>query len=583
MKCGHINIRSLRNKTCFVAESLSEYNLDLLCITETWLLPSDGAIVSATLPSSYSFHHIPRATNARGGGVGLIFSKALSNLKVIPNSLDASSFEILEIEFSRFLQNLKLVIIYRPGHPGTDRVFMEEFGCLLERLSTCRATPVICGDFNYWLDNPSMKPYSHEFISLLDMNNMANHVLGPTHISGHTLDLVLSPLGTELVNQVEVSLIDHRISDHAMITFELNITRPASYSKTITFRSYRRMNRQEIAGNIEGDLLGAVSRGLTSEQCVGSYNGGFILLRDRFCPLITKEIIVKDDADWYDHRVVSLRRERRRAERRWQRTGTDTARTVFQSARRAVVKQIYSCKVEYYQNQMSLCDGDQQRAFTFLNNLLGRKTDPVLPISSSGEELASRFSTFFKEKIVRIRREIEAVDVNEGFSVDFSLSFTRSSTFSQFIPVTDADVLRYVRETRKTHCPLDPINVSKLGEAYEIAVPAVKVIINFSFAEGHFPTSEKRGLIRPYLKKVGLDTNDMSNYRPFTNLSHLSKIMERAILDQLVPFLERVGAIPLCQSAYRKFLSTETALCKIYNDLVSNTCNGKVSLLVPNL
>ena len=71
--------------------------------------------------------------------------------------------------------------------------------------------------------------------------------------------------------------------------------------------------------------------------------------------------------------------------------------------------------------------------------------------------------------------------------------------------MTEADVLRYIRETRKTCCSLDPINVSKLGEAYESAAPVVGAIINLSFNEGHFVATEKCGLIWPYLKKIGLD------------------------------------------------------------------------------
>ena len=94
-------------------------------------------------------------------------------------------------------------------------------------------------------------------------------------------------------------------------------------------------------------------------QHVDSYNRGFTSLIDQFCPLITKEIRVRDDVDWYDFRVVSLRREQRRAERRWIRIGSDAALTLFVSACRAVVKQICICKMEYYQHQMSQCDGDQ--------------------------------------------------------------------------------------------------------------------------------------------------------------------------------------------------------------------------------
>ena len=125
--------------------------------------------------------------------------------RVVPNYMDVCSFEFLEISFSFHLQNIRMAILYRPGHPGTDRAFMEEFGQFLETLSVYQEKLVICGDFNYWLDNPSLKPYTNEFMSLRDINNMSNYVQMPTHISGHILDLVLTPVGVDLVNRVEVS------------------------------------------------------------------------------------------------------------------------------------------------------------------------------------------------------------------------------------------------------------------------------------------------------------------------------------------------------------------------------------------
>ena len=59
-------------------------------------------------------------------------------------------------------------------------------------------------------------------MSLLDINNMSNYVQVPMHISGHILDLVLKPVGVDLVNRVEEPT-DRRISDHALITFELDV------------------------------------------------------------------------------------------------------------------------------------------------------------------------------------------------------------------------------------------------------------------------------------------------------------------------------------------------------------------------
>ena len=73
---------------------------------------------------------------------------------------------------------------------------------------------------------------------------------------------------------------------------------------------------------IEDDLLSAVTGGQTSVQRVDSYNRGFTALRNQLCPLVTKEVRVRDD-----HRLVSLHRERRRVDRRWRRIGSGAAHT----------------------------------------------------------------------------------------------------------------------------------------------------------------------------------------------------------------------------------------------------------------
>ena len=77
----------------------------------------------------------------------------------------------------------------------------------------------------------------------------------------------------------------------------LDVIGPATYSKKITFTSYGRLNEREATSIIEDDLRSAVAEGQTSVQRVDSYNRGFTSLRDQFCPLVTKEIRVRDDAE----------------------------------------------------------------------------------------------------------------------------------------------------------------------------------------------------------------------------------------------------------------------------------------------
>ena len=576
---GLLNIRAMRNKLTFIAESLKEFHLDFLCLTETWLCPSDIDVIKAALPESYSLFHVPRLSGM-GGGIALIYSVAISNIKPVSSDIEASSFELMEVCFSWHQQTFKLALVYRPGHSGTDRAFMEEFGFFLESLLARPEKLIICGDFNYWVDNPASKPFSAEFVELLDLNNLYNHVSMPTHMSGHTLDLVLTPTCSGCVRNVESVPIDHTVSDHALIVFDVDVDKPSSYTKWITFRNYKNINQRKIVEEIQSGLNGVDKAHMSADQLVAFYCNFFHSMQDMFFPMVTKEIRIKEDGPWYNQTIAMLRRQRRKAERMWRRLKTEDARSKYVSARKAVVDQVSHCKVDYYKNQLELCDGDQKRTYSFLNNLLGRNSAPVLPSSVSDTSLALDFSKFFMSKIIRIRAEIESTPVDQDFSLEFASHISVTTRFSEFKQICEEDVLRHIRELNKTNCELDPIIVSKVGVVYESAAPFIVEIINKCFSESVFVLSEKRALIRPYFKKIGLDRDNLLNYRPVSNLSYLSKIIERTMLDQMFPFLEQSGVISRYQSAYRKCHSTETALCKIYNDLVTKVCSGKTTVLV---
>ena len=487
----------------------------------------------------------------------------------------------MEVVLNRNSCAMRLALVYRPSHPGTEHLFFDEFDSFIELFSSKHEKLLICGDFNFWVDDPLHKPYSSDFVDFLDSNNLVNYVLTPTHPSGHILDLVLSPAGSSDVKDVNVIPCDPSVSDHALITFNFMIPKPSTHEKIIKFRCYSNVDQNLVCCEIDQHLRTNTDISeFSSDELVQRYNDALGLVFNRHCPEVEKRIVVRDDTPWYNTSIKFLRRERRKAERRWRNNKTEFTRSLYALARRAVVNAIKEEKKKYYQRKIDACGNDQKKLFTVVSKLTGKKAGDVRPSSESDLALASDFAVFFSSKITGIRNELDRFFSDGEFSVEPQPQPNPNGILSSFHLVDVDTVLSHIRTLNKTSCLLDPIHTSRMCSVYVHTVSYITTIINKCFLEGSFPKSEKRALIRPLLKKPGIDTESLSNYRPVSNLSFLSKILERAILDQLTSLLQQNDTIPVVQSAYRKHHSTETALTKIHNDLVENTCMGMSSLLV---
>ena len=74
-------------------------------------------------------------------------------------------------------------------------------------------------------------------------------------------------------------------------------------------------------------------------------------------------------------------------------------------------------------------------------------------------------------------------------------------------------------------------------------------------------------VVRPLPKRLGLQLI-LSNYRPVSNLTFVSKIIECCMLLQLSQHCDNYDLQPDYQSAYREHYSCETAVLKVSNDIL---------------
>ena len=100
-----------------------------------------------------------------------------------------------------------------------------------------------------------------------------------------------------------------------------------------------------------------------------------------------------------------------------------------------------------------------------------------------------------------------------------------------------------------------------------------------SLQEVCLPNSQQQAIVNPRIKKPGPDASEVKNYWPISNLTFLSKVIERLVCKQLVAYLEANNLLPRNQSAYQRHHSTETAVLKIISDENYAAEQGEVTLL----
>ena len=146
-------------------------------------------------------------------------------------------------------------------------------------------------------------------------------------------------------------------------------------------------------------------------------------------------------------------------------------------------------------------------------------------------------------------------------------------TLETLTPTTEEEITSIMKKSSKASCILDPIPSNLLCRLLPHIAPVIKVIVNKALSSGCFPSCMKSAIVKPLLKKSTLNPEIFKNYRPVSNLSYVSKVIEKVIAARLLSHMQGQNLLDPFQSAYRSGHSTETALLRVHNDMSDNQLN----------
>jgi hypothetical protein len=573
---SHLNIRSAAsvtadiNKPAVLQDFVISHKIDVLALSETWLSPdSTQFILNSLTPPAYSLIHLPRPLGT-GGGLAFIYKSVFDVSRVCLPMFP--SFEALCIRLSFASTSFIILDIYRP--PSSSKVnFISDFSTLLEDLISSPSELLITGDFNFHLDLP-VPPSDTHFLNLLDTFSLTQHVTFPTHHSTHTLDLLITRSSSNFISSV--TFTDPGVSDHLAILSTISVSphiRPPRVTKTV--RSFRSINIKALSQDIESSCLNS-SPAVNLDSYLSQFNSMLSSLLDKHAPLKSVSYTDRTQKPFITKDILLEKSKRSKLETLYRRTRLPTDLLNFKTQSRLVAKLITSSRRAYFKTLISNSTNKPKKLWSVINSLLSRSTPNILPTAASPSSLASSFLNYFSDKISKLSASFPPTAAMPSHSAPP----TPPPCLSSFTPASTDEVRTAILHSSDATCALDIFPTFLLKSCLDALIKPITTIINLALSEGTFPTKFKHALVHPKLKNPSLPHDDLSSYRPISNLNFISKILERIIYTRLNNHLQSFSALSPCQSAYRKFHSTETALLRISNDLLTACNEQKVSALI---
>lgn len=313
---------------------------------------------------------------------------------------------------------------------------------------------------------------------------------------------------------------------------------------------------------------------------VDIYDSTLRSLIDKHAPLKQRLIPIRPNAPWYSSEVTEQKRIRRNLERKWRSTRSKFDRQYYVNQCGVVIHLISSLKSEHYTNVINQHSSDQKTLFKTVNKLLQKSPVRRYPASHNDTTLVDSFADYFTEKIEKIHQSLSLREDNISGPPTVDPSIHSSKTFCVFEDVTLDQIAAFASKPSAKSCCLDPIRSAVFKECSKVLLPTIGKIVNMSLSTATMVKSLKTAVVSPCLKKPDADHNQFSNFRPVSNLSLISKIIEKAVAVQLTNYIVNHHMDEMFQSAYKVFHSTETALVKVHNDILRAVDNNDSVVLL---
>lgn len=580
---NHSNFTAIHNNIRSINKNFDEFKLfltnikatiDCIVLTETWNIPN----IELFNIEGYNLIYNESRTNQNDGVIVYIKSHYNYTYKLV--QLSNTKIIYIDIELSS-VSNLALTAVYRL--PSTNPY--EFNSSLLEFLQNIdrqhNTYSVFIGDLN--IDILKNNDYCSEYLNIMNEFGYVSVINTQTRVQdqvGSCIDHIFIKSENDITDKLIPLVVQTNITDHYTIAFQVIfepkkfLNNNVRYKKCVSNNklltalghiSWNSVYTANTASSAVTELVNILSK--TIENCTDTIQAK--RKNTKIAPWITKALVKSIDTK--NNLFKKVRRDPSNLDLKLQ----------YKTFNNKLVNLIKKTKYDYYQNQININSTNAKSLWNIIKELSHtnhKKHDIKSVINRNGveitdkKEISNEFNSFYTELGKKMADTIQRDPDN---------IITRKTSLNSIVLLpTDKEEINLIINDMKTKksSGMDGIQIGTIKAMAKFILEPLTYAINYCMETGVWPTAFKEAVVVPIFKNG--DPKSVTNYRPISLISHLTKIFEKILKKRLSSYLNRYNILSEKQYGFREGVSTEDALIALTTRINSALDGNKPCLCV---
>jgi hypothetical protein len=560
-----------------IKDMIDVNNIDILCIQETWNIPS---ILDTSING---FHPLlaQQRKHGRGGGVGIYINDKIPITKIV-SPFHEKYLETQAIEAT--IKRKKYIIINcYLGLLDKDLILNNLRDSLFTlKIKYPNHVFIVAGDFNIDLIRVGQDPFADKLLDIGADLELTSTFTCPTRVATYgtltsvsCIDNMFTNLNMDTTKKYQLTI---DISDHMpiIIEFKSKLTEP-KISQLIRPITDAGMEKLEIK------LLKQDWSQVYDCKNVDTATKIFEKIKDECINecLPEKTIILnkKHNSPWFTPGLKKSKSNLHKLRHIWLTRGHAVTKRDYYRYKKEYERISKIARHEYYLSNLKKKIGDSKQIWKLLDEVISRK--------KKGGQLSKLFN--INGKLITDPEVISNVFNNQYADTGNNLAkkFAGDAMYEKYLRqeptifnlrrVSQNTVLHIISKihNKKSHGH-DALTNVILKKTASYLVGPLTHIINRSIATNTFPDSWKTTRVIPLFK--GGDKLLTTNYRPISLSPVASKILEKVVNRQIFAYLNRNNILPTTQYGFRPKNQTNHLLLNFTNKLQAVLSKKQVAI-----